>query len=181
MSDQDAGTAPEEPEAQPETGTPSNLDEVTTLKSRAAGLDAKVSKLLEQVKAAEEARQKAEQSLADLQTGKVQADEALSARLAEKDAEIASIRREAKLTAAAAKYPETFGVLGESIATMSDDQLAAAEARFKGVPETTSQAPVGNNAARSQAPTTKAIGDMNVKELEEHLRTFDPSVVLGSR
>lgn len=184
-----AGTEPQGGEAQPSespapaAGTPTQPDEVTTLRSRNAGLDAKVTELLNAQKAAEEARQAAEAKLAAYEAGKVGADEALSAQLAAKEAELATVRREASLAKIAAKYPETFGVLGDAAAALTEDQLAASEARFAGVPSEPAETPVpvGVNPRREQAAPPKAIEDMSPAELRDHLKTFDPSVLFTQR
>jgi hypothetical protein len=154
------------------------VDEVTTLRSRNAGLDAKVTELTKAQKAAEQRAAEAAQKLADYEAGKVNNDEALRAQLQAKEAELALARKETALARVAAKYPETFGVLGEAAAALSEDQLAQAEARFAGVPatpETPTPKPLGANPSR---PTggAKNIEEMTAAELRAHLATFPPSV-----
>jgi len=174
--DGNEGTAAEAVEA-PETaevasGTPSTPDEVTTLRSRNAGLDAKVTELMRTAKDAEAAAAAAAQKLADYESGKVQADEALRAQLQAKEAELAQVAREAALARIEAKYPETFSVLGDAAASLTADQLAASEARFAGVPatvETKVPTPVGNSAAR-QPSAAKDPESMSVKELTEYMQ-----------
>lgn len=188
MPDTSAGTvleaneAPstEAPEA-PATGT-QTPDEVTTLRSRNAGLDAKVTELTKARQAAEQAAAEAAAKLADYESGKVQADEALRAQLSAKEQELEAIRQEALVARIEAKYPETFALFGNAVTGMTPETLAASEARLTGagfdaVPET--PRPVGNNAARPQAPTKKAIEDMTAAELRAHLRTF-PDDILGN-
>jgi hypothetical protein len=147
--------------------------EVTTLRSRLAGLDAKVTALQGETAAEKSAREAAEQKLRDYEAGKVNADEALRAQLAEKETEAAAARRDAALARIEAKYPETFAVLGEAAASLTADQLAASEARFAGVPapvETSTPVPPANNGARP--PTTrKNIEDMSAAELRAHMES----------
>ena len=169
-------TTEEAPKVTPEvtSGTPPAADEVTTLRSRNAGLDAKVTELTKAQKAAEAQAAEALAKLTDYEAGKVDADEALRAQLSAKDAELALIRNEAALAKIEAKYPETFGVLGEAAAALTADQLAASEARFAGVKDetTTPPVPVGTNAPRSSAPK-KSIEDMSAAELRDYAaRTF---------
>jgi hypothetical protein len=155
------------------TGTPAAPDEVTTLRSRNAGLDAKVTELQKETVAEKAAREAAEQKLRDYEAGKVGADEALRAQLSEKDKELAQVRMEAALARIEAKYPETFAVLGDAAASLTADQLAASEARFAGVPgESSTPTPPATNGARP--PTTgKDIEDMNAAELREYMtKTF---------
>jgi hypothetical protein len=177
-----AGTASQGDEAQqaPAAGTPAQPDEVTTLRSRNAGLDAKVTELQKAAAAAQQARDEALARLSDYENGKVKADEALSAQLAAKDAELAAVRKEATLARVAAKYPETFGVLGDAAAALSEDQLAASEARMTAgfVPETPVPTPIGNNPGRQQAAAPKSLEDMSATELEKALRGLDPSVLM---
>lgn len=165
-TEQAPGTESETPAA----GTVQTPDEVTTLRSRNAGLDAKVTSLSQETASHKAAREAAEQKLRDYESGKVQADEALRAQLSEKDIELAQVRREAALARIEAKFPETFGVLGEAAASLTADQLAASEARFAGVPaeSNTPPVPLGTGAPRVPAAGGKAVEDMNVAELMAH-------------
>jgi hypothetical protein len=160
-------------------GTPAQPDEVTLLKSRTAGLDAKVTELQLKATVAEQAAAAAVAKLADYEAGKVQADEALRAQLALKDVAMAKVLRDAALLHVETKYPETFGVLGAVAATLTEDQLAASEARFAGVVESGAPTPLGSNPARTLAPAAKAIEDMSLAELRKHLGTFPTSVMTG--
>lgn len=175
--DGNAGTAVAEAQA-PETGTAPRADEVTTLRSRAAGLDAKVTALLAEA-AAEKARADAAEARAlALADEKTNGDAELRAELERTKALVAEKDRAVLLAGIKAQYPETFSVLGDVAATLTADQLAASEARFAGVPSTPeTPTPVGANPARPQAGGAKAIEDMSAKELEVHMRQFDPSVM----
>jgi preprotein translocase subunit SecD len=181
MTDSDAGTAPVAGEAQtppPATGTPPTPDEVTTLRSRNAGLDAKVTSLSQQAAAEKAAREAAEQKLRDYEAELVSKDEALRAQLAAKEAEAALARKEAALARVEARFPETYAVLGESAASLSEDQLAAAEARFRGVGDDKSAPPpLGANPARGGTEPVKSIEDMTVEELRKHLATYPTEVM----
>jgi hypothetical protein len=181
MADTNEGTTPSVGEAQtpPATGTPSQPDEVTTLRSRNAGLDAKVTELTKAQKAAEDRAAEAAAKLAAYEAGKVNADEALRAQLQAKEQELEAARREATLNRIEAKYPETFALFGAAVVGMADDVLAASEARLKGAglgtPETPT--PVGTNAGREQTGQ-KALEDMNAKEVDKYLRTqFTPAAM----
>jgi hypothetical protein len=186
--DAENGTASADAEAQstettetpaPDAGTQAK-DEVTLLKSRAAGLDAKVTELTKAAKAAKAAEEAALAKLSDYELGKVQGDEALRTQLAAKEAEVAQVRTEAKLARIEAKYPETFGVLGAAASALTDDQLAANEARLAGV-ETGTPGTQGANPARSQNSATKAIADMSPAELRVHLASFSPEEMFAQR
>jgi hypothetical protein len=170
--DTNAGTTPTTPEAQPQAGTPVVNDEVTTLRSRNQGLDAKVTELLSQVAAAAAARDAATARLTEYETGKAGESEAARARIESLTAELAATQRLAQANAMAAKYPETFAVYGEAIAGMSEDVLAAGEARLRGVTvESAPPVPVANNAPRTPAVAAKPIEEMNAAELREHGRS----------
>ena len=162
MTDENAGTAPAEGEAQsqdtaPATGTPTPVDEVTTLRSRNAGLDAKVTELSKAQKLADQRAAEAEKKLNEYLTGKVMEDSDLRAQIQAKEDELATARREAQLAKIEAKYPETFSVLGEAAAALTADQLAAAEARFAGVAAPTgTPKPIGNNPPRTQGGASSA-------------------------
>lgn len=148
MAENDGTTAEGTTEA-PETGTPVK-DEVTLFKSRIAGLDAKVTELQRAEAAAKALADEAKSKLAAYEAGTVGADEALRAQIAAKDAEIATARREAAAAKAAAKYPETYAVFGDDIAGMSEDKLAASEARLSGVaPVEEPPTPRGTSGART--------------------------------
>jgi hypothetical protein len=180
MADTNEGTAPAEGEAQsqgeqkPETGTPVAQDEVTTLRSRNAGLDAKVTELSKAAKAAAADRDAALAKLQSYEAGKVGADEALRAQIAAKEAELAAVRQEAALARIEAKYPETFALLGDAAANLSADKLAEAEARFKGVaaPETPAPAPkpIGNNPSRQASSATEE----TFESIAQRLSTMTP-------
>jgi hypothetical protein len=174
MPDNDAGTTPETGEAQQEAAvTPVSQDEVTTLKSRNAGLDAKVTELAKAAKAAEQRAAEAAQRLADYEAGKVGNDEALRAQLQAKDVELTAARQEAALARIEAKYPETFGLFGAAAAGLAEDVLAASEARLRGVApeEQENPNPIGNNPTRTaqggatagNAPKAKTIAELEAE------------------
>jgi hypothetical protein len=182
MTDENAGITDETAEAQtpPATGTPPAQDEITTLRSRNSGLDAKVTELSKAQKAAEQRAAEAAQKLADYEAGKVGADEALRAQIAAKDTELAQVRREAALARISSKYPETFGVLGDVAASLTDDQLAASEARMTGSGGETSTPPtLGANPGRGQSGRPKALDDMSAAEVSAYMRSLNPSVMLA--
>ncbi len=124
--------APEVGAGAPRPGTDVPDELVTLLKSRNAGLDAKVTELTKAQKLSEQKAADALQKLADYEAKTVGSDEALRAQLAARDAEVAQARRETALARAEAKYPETFALFGEDAATFSEDKLAASEARLSG-------------------------------------------------
>jgi hypothetical protein len=184
MADGNEGTAPVEGQAPvidaapaaAASGTVTQPDEVTTLRSRNAGLDAKVTELSKAEKAAIARAEAAEARAIELANGKDNGDAELRAQLSAKDEELGKVRREAALARIEAKYPETFGVFGDTAASMTEDQLAASEARFAGVTETSTPTPAGINAPRVIAGA-KAIEDMTAAELEKHLLTMPKSVM----
>src|SRR6478735_5969229 len=123
------GGAEGTPSAAPATaGAASPQD--TTLLSRISGLDAKVTSLAESNKAKDTTIEALQKQVAEMQSGTIDKDEALRAQVAQKDAELELVRKEAALARIEAKYPETFAVLGEAAAALTADQLAASEARF---------------------------------------------------
>lgn len=164
--------APAEGANAPATGTPAKPDEVTLLRSRTAGLDAKVTALTQSEKAAIAERDAALAKLADYEAGKVGADEALRAQIAAKEDELKAARQEALLARIEAQYPETYAVLGEAAANLSADKLAEAEARFKGVAAPEAPAapakPIGNNQSRDQGSSGAETSD----DIFRHLQTL---------
>lgn len=172
--DTNAGTPSQDDEAQtaPVAGTPAPQDEVTTLRSRNAGLDAKVSELLK-AQATEKARADAAEARAlELAQGKDNGDQELRSQLQAREQELAETRKLAALTRIEAKYPETFGVLGAAASTLTEDQLAASEARFAGVTESSAPRTLGANPQRPATAAAKALEDMTADELRKHLSTF---------
>lgn len=171
------GTASTDSEAPDNSGTQGQPNEVTLLRSRASGLDAKVTSLTQAAKDAIARAEAAEARALELAQAKEGGDAELRAQLKAQELLLAAAATDAKLARIEAKYPETFGVLGAVAAALTDDQLAASEARYAGVaPE--SPTPNGTNPARAIAAGTKAIEDMTAAELRNHLRTgFDPSVM----
>lgn len=183
MTDGNAGTpnptdqapAAETTPVVPASGTAPAVDEVTTLRSRNAGLDAKVTELSKSEKAAIARAEAAEARAIELANGKDNGDAELRAQLSAKDKELEAALKDGLLARIEAKYPETFSVLGEAAAALTADQLAASEARFAGVPaeSNTPPTPVGTNAPRPAAGSAKAIEDMSVQELlAEQARNF---------
>lgn len=143
--DDDEGTPPPAP---PATGP--SADEVTVLKSRNAGLDAKVTSLTAAQAAADARAVAAEAKLAQYEQGKLGSDEALRAQLAAEQAKTAEALQEAKAARLEAKFPETFAVFGNEAAVFSDDKLAASEARLTGGADSGEPpTPRGNNPPRA--------------------------------
>lgn len=163
------GTPEITPEAQPQVGTPPvDNSEVTTLRSRTAGLDAKVTELQRVAAEAAAARAAAEARLAEYESGKANESEAARAQIERLNAELAAAKQTSQVNSLKATYPESYSVYGEAIAGMSEDVLAAGEARLRGVPaESNVPTPIGNNAARSLTPV-KTIEEMSLAELQEH-------------
>lgn len=146
-------------------------DEVTVLRSRNAGLDAKVTALTQAQKAAEQRAADALAKLEAYEAKTVGSDEALRAQLDVSKAELAAARQETALARIAAAYPETFAVLGEAAANLSPEKLAEAEARFRGVPPEEPAPiprPIGNNQSRSREKPAETSGD----DIEAQLRTM---------
>lgn len=182
MTDTNEGTAPEGEEVQQteetqEVVTPASKDEVTTLKSRNAGLDAKVTELIKSAAVAEQRAADAAKKLADYEAGTVGNDEALRAQLQAKEAELNAARQEAALARIEAKYPETFGLFGAAAASMAEDVLAASEVRLKGVSgEEETPKPVGNNPSRTQGGASSAApkGQQTLADLEAEFKALTP-------
>lgn len=168
----------EEVETPEKAGTPTESPEVTTLKSRNSGLDAKVTELSRQLQVEKVAREAAAAKLSDYEAGKVGADEALRAQLELKEQELTSIRKEAQVTRVEAKYPETFALFGEDAITFSEDKLAASEARLQGVsPSTEPPTPRGNNPTGAGALPPKKedeLDDILARMASQLAATPDP-------
>lgn len=149
------GTPEAGSEAPVTPGTPGAADEVTTLRSRNAGLDAKVTSLTKSEGLAKAEAAAAAQKLADYEAGKIGDSEALKAQLQTAKDETAAAVRDAKLARIEAKFPETFALFGEGVETFSEDKLAASEARLKGVAaeeEAETPTPRGTNPSRGANP-----------------------------
>jgi hypothetical protein len=125
-------------------------DDVSVLRSRYAGQTAKVNELAAQKQALEAAKADLEKKLAEAQTGVASKDDAAKALLAAKDAEIAAIRREATVARIEAKYPEVYRELGDDAVALTEEKLAAMEARLSGGGEAHEPPPPrGQNPART--------------------------------
>lgn len=159
------------------TGAPAaDAGELATLKQRNSGLNAKVSELQKQLEAERAARTTAESAVQSNE----KADESLRKQIADLQAEAAKAKQEAALAAAGAKYPEAFALLGEGIAGMPTENLAALEARLtaKGDEgdDSTPPKPLGNNQQRTGSGA-KALEDMTPAEVKATLLAMDPSVM----
>lgn len=167
--------APAEGDA-PDAAAPATPDELASLKSRNSGLNAKVTSLTDQLKAEKAARTAAEQAVAD----KAGADDVLNKRIKELEEQIAKNEQAQALLVKGAKFPEAYRELGEDIGGMSEEKLAALEARLtaakdegEDAPET--PRPVGNNTQRSAGGSTKSIEDMTSAELQAAIKGLDRS------
>ena len=127
-----------------------------SLQSRYAGQTAKVNVLTGQLSAAETRALAAEQKLADYEAGKIGADEALKAQLAAEKKNTEEAKRETALARVEAKYPETFAVLGEDAAGLSEVKLAETEARLRGVAAEDDEAPTPKRHNESRTSTAPA-------------------------
>ena len=167
-----AGTEP--------AAAPVTPDELATLKSRNSGLNAKVTELQKQLDAERAGRTAAEQAAA----GKAGTDDVLNKRIAELEAALAENAKKTAIAEKGAKYPESYGLVGDGIENLAPDVLAAMEARLLGAkdagePETPK--PVGNNPQRGAGTGAKNIEDMNSKELFAYMKSLKPSDMgLGS-
>jgi|GEM_PF-3159472 len=168
---EDTTSAPVEAPAAEAAAAPQTPDELASLKSRNSGLNAKVTELQKQLADERTGRTAAEQAAA----GKAGTDDVLNKRIAELEAKLSDGEKAAALAAKGAKYPEAYSELGEDIATMSSEKLAALEARLtsakdSGETETETPRPVGNNPQRTTA--TKNYEDMTSAELQAHIKTL---------
>lgn len=175
MTDTTTGTAPAENEAPaegttPEAAAPLTDSELASLRSRNSGLNAKVGELQKQLADERAARTAAEQAVAT----KAGTDDVLNQRIKELEAAIAANEAQAAIAQKGAKYPEAYSELGDDIANMSAEKLAALEARLTaakddGQETTTPPRPVGNNQQRQPAGS-KPIEEMTVEELKQSLK-----------
>lgn len=177
------GQAPEDTETVEPTGAVAEVtitqpDEVTKLRSRNQGLDAKVTSLTRSQKEAIERAEAAEAKLNEIVTGKANGDEETRALILKLNAELDASKATAKAAILASRYPESYAELGDSIATMPEDKLAGIEARLAGVPAESNRppTPISNSAAR---PITGAAGVSEEGEtgdaIEARLRTLQVS------
>jgi chromosome segregation ATPase len=175
ITDATASETPETPAGEQPAAATATPDELATLKNRNSGLNAKVTDLQKQLAAEQAARTAAEQAAA----GKAGTDDVLNKRIAELTAELEAGKKAAALATKGAQYPEAFRELGEDIAGMSTEKLAALEARLtaakdEGEEETTERPrPVGNNPPRTT--TSKRIEDMTKEELNAEWAKVTPA------
>lgn len=179
MPDNAPATAPEGTEAPVEetspAAAPATPDELATLKSRNSGLNAKVTELSNQLRDEKQARTVAEQAAID----KAGSDEPLKQRIAELEAKLEAGEKAAALATKGAQYPESFRELGDDIAGMSKEKLAALEARLTSAkdegetPETPT--PIGNNPGRAATGAAKNIEDMTAAEAYEAIKKLGPA------
>lgn len=160
--------APDDAQAAAPAAT-SDPNELTTLKSRNQGLNAKVTELQKQLADERAARTAAEQAAA----GKAGTDDVLNKKIAELQAELEAGKQAVALSVKGAKYPEAYKELGEDITNMADEKLAALEARLtaakdEGEGESSEPTkPLGNNPARGNTGP-KNLDDMTVAELRAY-------------
>jgi len=95
-----------------------------TLESRLAGLEARLAEQGRSKTAADKRAEAAEAKLAEYEAGKLTDNEAFQAELKRERDRAATAERTAQLARIEARYPETFGTLGESAAGLSEETLA---------------------------------------------------------
>ena len=115
--------------------------------SRFNGLNAKFGATQAELKAEKEAREKIAAELEAVRSGKVSADEAAQAKVNEVLTALEAERTARKVESLKAKFPETFDLLGESMAAFDESALAANEARLTG--DGGEPTPLKHNEARS--------------------------------
>lgn len=124
-----AGDASNDASAQGSNGGP---DPVSLLTSRLNGQTAKVGELTTTLSAKEEALKAALQRVADLESGKVSAEDAAKAQVEAMRAELEAERRSRRVDSLKSRFPETFSVLGEAAFSLDEAALASNEARLIG-------------------------------------------------
>jgi hypothetical protein len=145
-------------------------DPVKLLESRLAGLEARLTENGRARTQAEKDRDDALARLSAYETGKLTENEAFQAELKRERERADEAVRAARLAKVEARYPETFGVLGEAAHNLSDEQLAAAEARFLGkAPEEGAPTP-RTPAAQRPSTTSTAAADRREGESLDQLR-----------
>jgi hypothetical protein len=98
-----------------------------------------------------------------------------AARVRELEAALEAERRARAVTSLAAKYPDAAAVLGDQIATLPEEKIAAIDAVAAGG----SGGPIidANAAPRraSAAPVAKPVEEKSVEELKDELRALTPA------
>ncbi len=173
---ENVGTETETDEATEDETPPTTpgLDEVTKLARRAAGLDAKVTSLLETSAAAIARAEAAEARAIELAQGKDNGDAELRALLAAKEAELEAARTQTLEATVASKFPETYAVLGKDALNLPPEKLAEAEARFAGAGEATSPPTIGNNGSRGTSTAPPQTAQERLAALEAAFRRAEP-------
>ena len=154
MSTNDSGTeSTEDPKGAASASADASTDgsksdgDASLWQSRFNGLNAKLGETTGQLKAANDAKAKAEADLEALRTGTVTADEAAKAQVAAVKAELEAERQARAVETLKARFPETFEVFGDTAATFTADVLAASEARLAGGGD--DPTPLRHNESRS--------------------------------
>jgi hypothetical protein len=179
-NDENGTTEPETTAATPATaGAATAPDPVTVLTSRISGLDAKVSTLLGAAEAAEARAKAAEAKLSDYESGKVGADEALRAQLVAEQARTRAAEEKAQLNLYSVKFPETYAVFGAAIATLSEDVLAASEARLRGAVVEIEDAGPPTPRVHNESKTTNPSGGARKEPTAADIKAQIESLTLG--
>lgn len=153
-------------------------EDVSVLRSRYAGQTAKVNELTQQKAALEAQIAQLAKERDDARSGVTSADEAAKALLAAKDEEIAQLLRSNKVTALQARFPEVFAELGEDAVNLTEEKLAAMEARLQGGAGAGSDEPPtprGQNAARKDSVPTggrETKGEPSSDDILAQMRTM---------
>lgn len=141
-------------------------DRVTLLESRLSGLEARLSESGRAKSTAEKERDAALQRLADYEAGRLKDDEASQSALKAAVDRAAAAETSAKLARIEARFPETYAVFADATANMTDEQLAAAEARFTGARPSDDpiEPPTPRNPSTPRPPATSTpAGDPDEK------------------
>jgi hypothetical protein len=154
-------------------GSTSEGNDLAVWQSRLNGQTAKVGELTNANKALIAERETLLQQVADLQAGKVSADEAATARVKAAEEALARERNERRTDSLKARFPETFGVLGDAAFSLDEAALAANEARLLGdtggeEPPT----PLQHNAARTGASATRQAKEETAADVRARLEAM---------
>lgn len=171
MAEADDGTTTQGAEGAAGTQNASGSDEVTLLKSRLAGQDAKITELTNKATAAETAAAAAAAKLTAYEAKTVGADEALRAQLVAEQQKTQAAEQKAALALIKATYPEAFAELGDAAAGLTEEKLASIEARLQGVAaDGEAKTPRGVNGARTGAAAGTAAKPPTIADVEAQIR-----------
>lgn len=170
-----AGTPPADASTDATAAGSGQPDEVSLWRSRFNGQTAKVTELTKAQEQTNARISDLEKQLTAAQASTASADEAAKALVAAAQAELANERSARRLDGLKARFPETFTLLGDAAAGLTEENLAANEARLTGgatAGSTEPPTPLRHNESKTSGGATGKAKQESAADIKARLESM---------